>query len=194
MTSGAPVRDRVRSAVAGYSPQETPLDAQREAAVLLLLHELDGVEHLLFQVRSSTVRHHSGQISLPGGARSAGDATLLDTALREVEEEIGVSRDHIEIFGRMDDSYARSSNYRIRPYVGAIERGPRLFALDPREVDQLIEVPLPYLLSAESHGWHASDDDGNLEAAPAYIFGEHVIWGATWRILRQFLEVIEARP
>ncbi len=188
------MRERVRLAVAGYTPQEMPLDAQREAAVLLLLHELDGVEHLLFQVRSSTVRHHTGQISLPGGARSAGDETLLDTALREVEEEIGVPRDHIEIFGRMNDSYARSSNFRIRPYVGAIERGARRFALDPREVAQLIEVPLAHLLSTDSHGWHASEDDGNLEAAPAYVFGEHVIWGATWRILRQFIEVVEAHP
>ena len=188
------MRDRVRLAVSNYTPSEMPLDDQREAAVLLLLHERDGVEHLLFQVRASNMAHHSGQISFPGGSRDAVDATLLDTALREVEEEIGVPRDHVEIFGRIDDSYARSSNYRIRPYVGALDQRPREFTIDAGEVYELLEVPLPHLLSPASRGWHAEDNGGNLQAAPAFIYGDYIIWGATWRILNQFIELLEANP
>jgi 8-oxo-dGTP pyrophosphatase MutT (NUDIX family) len=184
------VRERVRAAVTAHSPREIPLGDQRESAVMLLLHERDGVEHLLFQVRSATMVMHTGQIGFPGGARSRGDTTLLDTALREVEEEIGVPRDHIEVFGRIDDGYTNSSHYRIRPYVGAVQPGPREFAIDAGEVYELLEIPLEWLLSPDARGWMAVQDEQRIEPAPAFIYGEHAIYGATWRILNQFVTLI----
>ncbi len=190
--SGGSVRERVRLAVSGYTSQEIPLGDQRESAVMLLLHERDGVEHLLFQVRSATMVMHTGQIGFPGGARSKTDADLLDTALREVEEEIGVPRDQIEVFGRIDDGYTNSSNYRIRPYVGALQPGPRSFTIDEGEVFELLEIPLEWLLSEDARGWHGTDNRGTLEAAPAFIYGEHAIYGATWRILNQFIELLDS--
>ena len=78
------MRDRVRQAVSRHVPAELSLEGLRDSAVLLLLHEQAGEEHLLFQVRSRSLALHSGEIGFPGGTRHAEDATLLDTALREV--------------------------------------------------------------------------------------------------------------
>ena len=188
------MRDLVRAALAGYVPAELPLGDRRESAVLVLLHEHEGVEHVLFQVRSASMAMHSGQISFPGGGLHAGDATLLETALREVEEEIGVPRAHVEVFGRLDDATTQTSHYRIRPYVGALERGPRDFAVDAGEVHELLAIPLPFLLSPESRGWYPVDRGGALDASPAYFYGDHVVWGATARVLACFLSVIDAAP
>ena len=186
------MRDHVRLAMSGYRPAEIALEGYRDSAVLVLLHEQDDAEHLLFQVRSSSLLLHSGEIGFPGGRRQRDDDTLLDTALREVEEEIGVPRDQIEVFGRIDDGYTNSSNYRIRSYVGALQPGPRSFTIDEGEVFELLEIPLEWLLSEDARGWHGTDNRGTLEAAPAFIYGEHAIYGATWRILNQFIELLDS--
>ena len=127
------MRDHVRQAIAGHVAVEIPLKDLRDSAVMVLLHEQDGVEHLLFQVRSRSLALHSGEIGFPGGTRHAQDRDLLDTALREVEEEIGVPRDHVEVFGQLDDALTFSSSYRIRPFAGALTRVSREFALDATE-------------------------------------------------------------
>ncbi len=186
-----PVRDRVRVAVSAYAPTEIPLQERRDSAVLLLLHEDRGVEHLLFQVRSSSLALHRGEIGFPGGTRHGDDGTLLETALREVEEEIGVPRGHVEVFGQLDDALTHSSNYRIRPYAGALERGPRRFALDAGEVHELLSIPVAFLLSPDCRGWYPVDRDGVLEPTPAFHYRDHVIWGATARVLEGFLALIE---
>lgn len=185
------MRDHVRLALSGYRPAEIALQGYRDSAVLVLLHEQDGVEHLLFQVRSSSLLLHSGEIGFPGGRRQGEDGTLLDTALREVEEEIGVPRDHVDVLGQLDDTLTFSSNYRIRPYVGALSLGPREFAIDAGEVHELLAIPLPFLQSPEARGWYPVDRGGVVESTPAFLYREHVIWGATARVLDRFLALIE---
>lgn len=185
------MRDRVRDAVRAYSAQPIDLEGRRDAAVLLLLHEVDGEEHILLQVRTSTVQHHRGEISFPGGRRNSTDATLLDTALRETHEEIGVPPSIVEVFGMLDDTETRVSNYRVRPFVGAIAPGFDAFLHAEREVSALLQVPLTYLIDPVSHVWKAVEQGGATIAMPAYQFGEHVIWGATARVLAQLLGLLE---
>ena len=84
------MRDTIRALISAYEPRLNASPGLIPAAVLLLLYERDGQEHLLFQVRSMEVEHHKGEISLPGGARDPRDDSLLTTALRETHEEIGV--------------------------------------------------------------------------------------------------------
>lgn len=184
------MRERVRRAMRAYRPRELPLDDHRDSAVLLLLHEEAGQEYVLFQVRSASMATHSGQISLPGGTRDRRDPSLQATALREVEEEIGVPRDQVEIFGQLDDTVTRSSNYRIRPYVGAVAQGPRDFVVDAGEVHELLQVPLEFLLSPAAEGWYPAQAESGIEASRAYYYRDHVIWGATARLIGQFLEVL----
>ncbi|MGE3856303.1 MAG: CoA pyrophosphatase [Dehalococcoidia bacterium] len=186
------MRDRVRQAIARHIPTEIPLEGLRDSAVLLLLHHEADEERLLFQVRSRSLALHSGEIGFPGGTRHAQDGTLLDTALREVEEEIGVPRAEVEVFGQLDDALTHSSSYRIRPFAGALAHGPREFALDASEVHELLSIPLDFLRSPEARGWYPVDRGGVMEATPAFIYGEYVIWGATARVLEHYLALIEA--
>ena len=185
------MRDRVRDAVLSHKAQPMPLGGRRDAAVLLLLHAVDGVEHVLLQVRTATVKDHQGEISFPGGRRDRLDGTLLDTALRETHEEIGVPPEMVEVFGTLDDTETRVSNYRVRPYVGAIVPGFDAFLHAEREVSALLRVPLVHLIDPVNHIWKAVEQDGTAVATPAYQFGEHVIWGATARVLAQFLGLID---
>lgn len=188
------MRDLVRDVVRAYTAQPIDLEGRRDAAVLVLLHEVEGVEHVLLQVRTSTVEHHRGEISFPGGRRDAVDVTLLDTALRETHEEIGVPSSMVEVFGALDDTETRASNYRVRPFVGAVTPGFDAFRHAEREVSDLLRVPLAHLIDPGSHVWKAVDQDGAAVAMPAYQFGEHVIWGATARVLAQLLDLVAAVP
>ena len=117
------MRDRARDVMRSFTAQPMALEGRRDAAVLLLLHLSGGAEHVLLQVRTTTVEHHRGEISFPGGRRDRRDVTLLDTALRETHEEIGVPPGMVEVFGTLDDTETRASNYRVRPYVGAVAPG-----------------------------------------------------------------------
>lgn len=184
--------ERARRALAGYTPQ--PLDdgvARRNAAVLLLLHPLEGGAEILFQVRTSRVRFHKGEISLPGGAIDADDASPRHAALRETHEEIGVHPAHIEVLGALDQIATRSSNYLISPFVGVIAaETPYPFALANREVAELLNVPVAHLLSESAVRWSVADLDGERTAEREYFYGEHRIWGATARILGGYFDLV----
>ncbi len=185
------MRELIREIVSGYQPVlADPNGGHMPSAVLLLLYERDGLEHLLFQVRSQHVEHHKGEISLPGGGRDPEDESLLVTALRETEEEIGVARSHIEVFGRLDDVVTRT-NFAMTPYVGAItEPSPYPFQIASIEMEMLLEVPVPYLLSGQGWEWTTNPLGQEMRA---YRHDEHLIFGATARVLSQFLDMLLER-
>ena len=186
------LRDRVRQALADHEPREMELGSLRPSGVLFLLHEHRGEDHLVFQQRTDTVRHHKGQVSLPGGARDPQDLDLRATALRETHEEIGIATDLIEIYGQLDDTET-VSGFLVRPYVGVAPSGVTLeFTEAEREVRELFHVPLTHLLSEQSHGWTAVDRGGQQQTVPAYTWEDRLIWGATARMLGQFLELLGA--
>ncbi|MXZ62066.1 MAG: CoA pyrophosphatase [Chloroflexi bacterium] len=181
------MRESVREVIEGYEPQRMEGDALVPAAVMVLLYERDGEEHLLFQVRTHHVEHHKGEISLPGGAQDPEDATLLMTALRETEEEIGVAAGDIEIYGQLDDTPTRS-NFVMSPFVGAITApAPYPFAFAEIEVAELLEVPLNRLLSGEALEWTEPRPGTRM---PAFRHGEHLIFGATARVIDRFVRLI----
>lgn len=183
------MRDLIRSTIAQHEATLVDPDGgHMPAAVLLLLYERDGQEHLLFQVRSQEVEHHKGEISLPGGGRDPEDDSLLMTALRETEEEIGVQRGHIEIFGRLDDVVTRT-NFAMSPFVGAItEPGVYPFEIASIEMEQLLEVPVPFLLSGDGIEYMTTP----IGQMKAYRHGAHLIFGATARVVTQFLDLLQA--
>ena len=189
------LRSRAATALAAHTPRELPHADYRLSGVMALFYQEDGVDHLLFQVRTQTVRHHKGEISFPGGRHDDEDADLLATALRETEEEIGVDRREIELLGQLDDTLTRASNYLIRPYVGALPRGQRYeFTHAPREVKELLQVPVPHLCSDEAAAWQVVEQDGEPLPTRAFAYGEHLIWGATARILSQLVDLVAIPP
>jgi len=164
-------------------------DARRvPSAVLIPIYHKEGEYHILFTKRTETVRDHKGQISFPGGACEAKDRTPLDTALRECVEEIGLPPAAVEPLGELDDFATIGTNYIISPFVAAIS-WPFPLRVDPTEVAELLEVPLSALLDKKSVRQGADLLDGRPVPTYFYDYQGQVIWGATARILNQFLAI-----
>ena len=158
------------------------------AGVLLLLYVKDGEVCVLLNRRTDRVEHHKGEISFPGGAHDPEDSTILDTALRETYEEMGVNREDVEILGRLDQ-VSTQSRFAITPFVGTIPSSYP-FQASWIEVAEVLEVPLPILLDPANWREMAMAGERGQSGEYAYAYGEHMIWGATARILTQFLGLI----
>ncbi len=161
------------------------------SAVLLPIFFKNNQWHVLFIKRTDTVEHHKGQVSFPGGRREPEDKTLKDTALREFYEEIGIPPEDIEILGKLNDGTTLSSNYIVSPYVGLIPY-PYQFKPDAREIAYIFDVPITELLSASSLKMEDRFLEGRQVKSYFFDTGHEVIWGATARILKQFLEIWKA--
>jgi 8-oxo-dGTP pyrophosphatase MutT (NUDIX family) len=168
--------------------KKTVTDPKRvSSAVLLPIYYKEGQCYILFTRRSEKVKEHKGQISFPGGARQDGES-LLETALRESEEEISLSPAEVEILGELDDTATLTSNFIVTPFVGVIP-WPNNLKADGWETDEIIEVPIPALLDKKSREDKNEVIEGKAVTSYFYHYGGRVIWGATARILHQFLEL-----
>lgn len=158
-----------------------------KSSVMVLFYKKNEVQHIIFIQRTTSKGAHSGQISFPGGRWEAQDATMLDTALRETHEEIGVSPQDIEIVGKLSEIYIPPSNFLVHPYVGSLGDKLPMFTPEQSEVKSIIEVPFSFLL-----------DPGNCRPAmvqvrnfktevPAFVFNGHIIWGATAMMLNELI-------
>jgi 8-oxo-dGTP pyrophosphatase MutT (NUDIX family) len=161
--------------------------ARIPSAVLLPLFISKGRFHILFIKRTETVKVHKGQISFPGGTCEKGE-TRLATALRECAEEVGLRARDVEILGELDDELTVSSNYVVSTFVGMMP-WPYRFKLNKEEVAETIELPIAELLARECRQPYYIEPQNKAADSYAYYCQDRVIWGATARILDQFLEV-----
>jgi 8-oxo-dGTP pyrophosphatase MutT (NUDIX family) len=157
------------------------------SAVLVPIYYREGQCHVLFTRRTNNVKEHKKQISFPGGARQDGES-LLDTALRESREEISLDPADVEILGELDDTLTFISNYVVTPFVGIIP-WPNSLRVDGWETDEIIEVPIVRLLDEDSCEYKKEVIGGKSITSFFYHYNGDVIWGATARILHQFLEL-----
>lgn len=183
------MKEKVRRALAGRGRKTIPSQGLVPAAVLLLLFEKEGGAYLLFTKRTEEVEYHKGQISFPGGAYEKGDRDLLATALRECAEEIGTRAEDLEVLGRLDDTPTRGSHFLVSPFVAYLPH-PYPFKVNRGEIEKLIEVPLSALLDKSRFIEDSQVRQGELLPVYFYLYEDHVIWGATARILKQFLEAV----
>ena len=160
----------------------------RPAAVLIPLFVRDKGLWTLFTKRTDYVQHHKGQISFPGGGAHASDTNLWETAVRETEEEIGVPRAGVKILGALP-KLVTVTDFEISPFVGAIPY-PTQFAPHAGEVESIIEVPLSYLLDPMVVEERAVKWKGRDVMTLVYHYKGHAIWGATARILADFLTAL----
>jgi 8-oxo-dGTP pyrophosphatase MutT (NUDIX family) len=161
------------------------------AAVLVPLFQKDGDCHLLFTKRSEEVKYHKGEISFPGGVVDEEDRELINTALREAHEEIGLKESDVQIIGVLDD-IVTITEFIVTPIVGLFSY-PYPFKVSEVEIAELIEVPLASLLEEDCFSEREIFRGGQKEVVYAYQYGEHIIWGATARILKQFLDLITSQ-
>lgn len=158
-----------------------------DAAVLVPLYLQDGELHAVFTKRREDLRRHPGEISFPGGRYEEGEAGLTATALREAEEEIGLPADSVEILGALQPTPTIATGYAVYPFVGMIDAG-RTWTLSPREVAEVLELSLRQLI--EGYARRRLVRRGLPIRTDTYVVGDHLIWGATARILADLFDRI----
>ncbi len=160
------------------------------AAVLLPITDHGG-PHVVFTKKSDAVPHHKGQFSFPGGVCEERDASRVETALREAWEEIRLPVEAVEVLGLLDDTATRATPFIITPVVGIV-REPVRFEPDGREIERVIEVPLTTLRDPAIFRSEVWERDGEPHAVYFFqVSKDDVVWGATARILRQFLDLLD---
>jgi 8-oxo-dGTP pyrophosphatase MutT (NUDIX family) len=158
----------------GAARQEAAATA---AAVLVPIVTHAAQLTVLFTQRTSQLRSHSGQVSFPGGRAEPDDTSPEFTALREAEEEIGLPAGRVEIVARLPD-YLTRTGFRVTPVVGLLTP-PLELAPDSREVEEVFEVPLAFLLDARNHRRETRELRGEMVGYYVMQYGERRIWGAT---------------
>lgn len=159
-----------------------------KAAVLVPLVDR-GEPFLVFAKRTDRVGTHRGQISFPGGRVDPSDAGFLEAALRESEEEIGLPRTAVEPLGALDDTETVATQFIITPFVGVV-RTPVAWQPDGHEIEKVIEVPLAALRDLANLRVEYRQRDGVLHEVLFWDYQGETIWGATARILKQYLDVL----
>jgi 8-oxo-dGTP pyrophosphatase MutT (NUDIX family) len=169
------------------SEQAARLDAhgRTEAAVLVPLYGWPERPGLVFTERRADLRRHAGEISFPGGRRDRSDEDLRATALREAEEEIGLAPEQVDLAGALPPIGTYVTSYRVHPFVGLIPEGLPLRP-NPAEVAAMLRFGLPEL--REAFAMRRLVRRGVPIRTPTYEIGNHLIWGATGRILQELLE------
>ena len=162
------------------------------AAVLLVLYPVDGELRIVLQKRSQHVEHHKGEISFPGGIVDEDDQSRLDTALREADEEMGIHPGDVKVLGRLDDT-PTISDFMISTFVGSIPY-PYTFTPSEVEVAEVLLVPISHLRKPTSFRDDVRLENGEFHRMPIYVYDGHVIFGATARILEQFLSLTKDAP
>jgi 8-oxo-dGTP pyrophosphatase MutT (NUDIX family) len=162
------------------------------AAVLVPLVERGG-PHLVFAKRTDRVGTHRGQISFPGGTVDPADPSPLDAALRESEEEVGLPRRAVEPLGALDDTETFATQFVITPWVGVI-REPVVWRPDGQEIAKVIEVPFAALLDPANVRVEHWTRDGVVRPVYFYGYDGEIIWGATARIVKHYLDVVRGAP
>jgi 8-oxo-dGTP pyrophosphatase MutT (NUDIX family) len=171
-------RERIRAALRPTPPALSASGPSlRPAAVLMPIVERDELS-VLFTRRTEHLPSHAGQICFPGGRYHADDKTLIQTALREMEEEIGLPPDIVEIAGFLDSHETLNTGFAILPVVGFL-RADFMLLVNPEEVAEVFEAPLAYILDPKNHAVRSVEREGVIREFHAIDYGAHTIWGAT---------------
>ena len=163
------------------------INKAKPAAVLLLLYPNNDQIFFYLTKRSTSLKYHKGQISLPGGSKEK-DETLLETALRETEEEIGINRNKISILGAITPLFIPVTGFMMTPFIGFISKKP-LIKLNSIEVDEIFSVNMMDLINNDRLTTHRQIKGKHLNV-PYFRLNKHQVWGATSMVLSEFKDII----
>jgi 8-oxo-dGTP pyrophosphatase MutT (NUDIX family) len=175
------VKQQIEKILSHRKKKKITSENLKASAVLIPLFYNQGQYYVLFTERSDQVVFHKGQVCFPGGTQEPSDSSLLQTALRESQEEIGLEARDIEILGELDDIITLTSNYVISPFVAFVPY-PHSLKTNGKEVKGAFSVPLSFLMDAANF----------KQDSHAYEYEGHIIWGATARILKQFIDLLKS--
>lgn len=158
------------------------------SAVLLPFHyDEEGSLHVSV-IRRAPGGVHGGQLAFPGGKFEEQDADLLETALRETEEEVGLAREHVEVIRPLTPIHTIHTGYTIYPFVGLVKKVPTIWEIEEAEVQEVLTIRVDHLLDTHHH--HLVHLPGSNEPSkfPCYYIGEHPLWGASYRIIKPLMK------
>jgi len=182
------IKQKLRQALSRRHKQRLADASRVPSAVLVPVYCKQGQYYILLTKRTELVKEHKGEISFPGGAYQKGDETLVNTALRECFEEVGLTAHNVEILGELDDAITKTSNYIISPFVGFIIP-PYQFRANVLEIEEIIEVPISALLDKGCLRQETETIGDKAITSFSYYYQGRIIHGATARILNQFLDI-----
>jgi 8-oxo-dGTP pyrophosphatase MutT (NUDIX family) len=179
---------RIQTLEKGLEPGKNP----KKAGVMALFYPDErNCTHLLFILRKTYRGVHSNQIGFPGGKQEAEDNSLLDTALRETEEEVGAERQRITVIRSMSDLYIPPSNFEVRPFIG-LYRKKQPFVPQRSEVEALVEVPFSDVLDERKLTSRIMKTSyANEIIVPAFELRGYIVWGATAMMLSEIKELFK---
>jgi len=169
-----------------HDRSDLQISGLQRSAVLMALTEADGAFELVFTHRSQDLEQHSGEVSFPGGREETGDNTLVETALREAYEEIGLPPSEVEVFGAFTEM-PTVTGFRVRAFVGEFPHPYDLIA-DSGEIESIFRAPLEKLADPEIHSVREREFNGTVYPVHYFEYGDHTIWGATGWLLNAFLD------
>jgi 8-oxo-dGTP pyrophosphatase MutT (NUDIX family) len=184
-----PVRELRSSLLAPADAAAIDTHGGTDAAVLVPLFDPAGRPGLVLTVRRADLRRHAGEISFPGGRRDHEDEPLLDCALRETNEEIGLDPARVDVLGALPPVSTVVTGYKVHPFVGLIP-DRQDFRPNPSEVAAVLLLRLDELRAG--FGMRRLIRRGVPIRTPTYEVGEYLVWGATARILRSLLDRLDA--
>ncbi len=194
--SGKPVAnghyiERLRRTLSKQTPvpREKLANNSRGAAVLVPILERSGELHVVYIRRADHVSSHRGQVAFPGGRVDPGDTTLLDTALREAREEVGIDPETVDVLGAFPEMSTLTSGITVAPFAGVIPAASDLIPCFD-EVAEIFEVPISALADRRYRGEYQWGSNGSK--FPAILYGGQTIWGLTLRITMNLLEIAGA--
>lgn len=159
-----------------------------DSAVLILLFPLKDKIHMCLIRRPSTMKNHAGQIAFPGGKREKEDANLVQTALREAQEEIGIAANTVEILGQLSAVYVQISDFLITPVVGWLNEFPEV-KIDSSEVDEVIIISLEDVTDSVNKCEREMETRTGRIMVPGYEINGYFIWGATAMMLAELVDI-----
>ncbi|GAA4413872.1 CoA pyrophosphatase [Nibrella viscosa] len=167
-----------------------PNERTRKSAVLIVFYPYQGSIYMPLILRPIYDGVHAGQMAFPGGRMERTDRSLIQTALREAQEEIGIRVTDVRVLGKLTELYIPPSNFFVLPVVGVLPHRPEFYP-DPREVDRVVEVELRSLMDESIIGINEIEVRGTTINAPFYQIQEFRVWGATAMMISELLTVID---
>jgi 8-oxo-dGTP pyrophosphatase MutT (NUDIX family) len=180
--------NQLSSSTHNYKHKVTKNSPLKLAAVLIGLHKNEENKNqldIILTKRASHLKHHPSQISFPGGKAEPTDKNLIETALREAEEEIGLCSSNVDVIGQLP-AYETISGYHVTPIIGIVKNNPS-FTIDPNEVSEVFHVPLSFYLSSQNHYSLDIYKQGQTFKVHFLPYQHYNIWGATASILKDIV-------
>jgi len=170
--------------------KENPNFPAKLGGVMLLLFERDNELWIPLIKRPEYNGHHSGQVSFPGGKKEKSDLDLIQTAIRETEEEVGIAENQFELLGSLSELFIIASNFKVLPSIGFLSKEP-IYRLEEKEVESILEVSLSQLKDERKRGIETMHFGQYTIHSPYFDVEGHMVWGATAMMLSEFLAVMD---